>query len=564
MPLPFVALLHIFTLLNFTHLANAVYDPNKPYLRENLDPDQANPIHSISCVGTLPLFPLPKSRLWDPNEATLQEVCAKSQYGGYRLYNRPIIIRAALSLQGFCEASAPGTETEDPNITSSVGTVFDFFWLGRNTVIPEYLRLALYCRERCFCNSYPQPVSDKPRGPGNSQVSFRPRTETYQIEVDVPPNFARRPEKYVGTDTESVLSTTLREVSQLDLDRNAETIPSQDIHVSIDPGNYIQCLDVPLPAFLRDMPPPFNPQDFENTQQLCAVALSGGDPRANAGGYCHRRYSRLSFIDPRNIIGQVWYAEDMTPRKEWTWESDHLRFVISLRFFCWQQCSCSNVVPDVHRDRLGARIWPLAEDVQVIKDNSGAIHLLKRDQNGKYSFVALAADGWEAPFPFNSLPADSLAPLRWDPAILGAPPGLKPPPPILEPRLIPLSTSGLSPAAKSEPLPRCGQECAGPAERSCSGAASAEGACKCVLPSSRQAASLGLDPVAPKALCLVLAGTRLAVEGVRRKGVMGRDVGVFDEEWACVCNVTYSSSACCKSADGLVWENRRLGMGELV
>ncbi|KAI9894379.1 MAG: hypothetical protein M1814_003135 [Vezdaea aestivalis] len=56
--------------------------------RENFDPRLADPSGQISCNGPLPdHFDWPKRTNFDPSEATLQQICAKPQYGGSAQYH---------------------------------------------------------------------------------------------------------------------------------------------------------------------------------------------------------------------------------------------------------------------------------------------------------------------------------------------------------------------------------------------------------------------------------------------------------------------------------------------
>lgn len=91
-------------------------------------------------------------------------------------------------------------------------------------------------------------------------------------------------------------------------------------------------------------------------------------------------------------------------------------------------------------------------------------------------------------------------------------------------------------------LTQCGSRCKSP--RDCGiGDGSGEDGCFCALPSPQDSRRLGLDPVAPMAVCLALV--HAAVSG----GIMGREVGRFVDErgemYRCLCNETYVSHECC-------------------
>ncbi|KAI9681394.1 MAG: hypothetical protein M1817_002677 [Caeruleum heppii] len=76
--------LGLWTFFDLVTRALAIYDPLEPHLTENFDPAEASPAGVIFCSGPLPPWKLPRFPEWDwdPNTFTLQELCAKPQYGG--------------------------------------------------------------------------------------------------------------------------------------------------------------------------------------------------------------------------------------------------------------------------------------------------------------------------------------------------------------------------------------------------------------------------------------------------------------------------------------------------
>lgn len=94
-------------------------------------------------------------------------------------------------------------------------------------------------------------------------------------------------------------------------------------------------------------------------------------------------------------------------------------------------------------------------------------------------------------------------------------------------------------------LTTCGNTCRGPLD--CS-ASDDEKACVCAFPTAEDSRTLGLDPVVPAAVCLVLMhasfGGKGGLIGRGGGGVMGRD---------CLCNGSFVHEACCGSQDGMVW-----------
>ena len=89
-----------------------------------------------------------------------------------------------------------------------------------------------------------------------------------------------------------------------------------------------------------------------------------------------------------------------------------------------------------------------------------------------------------------------------------------------------------------------------------------EKSCKCTKPDSKTAQRYGLDPVFPSPLCLAI--TALIVGGKSsRPAIGGRGLSLRGarivlngggEPWRCLCNYTYTSTACCLVDNGMFWE----------
>lgn len=107
--------------------------------------------------------------------------------------------------------------------------------------------------------------------------------------------------------------------------------------------------------------------------------------------------------------------------------------------------------------------------------------------------------------------------------------------------------------ASSPPPPKlteCGMYCNGPQDCSASVAGSEHG-CFCGIPSPKDSMVLGLDPVAPVPVCLVLGQAMT-------NGLHGRNTAIryFDERglpYQCLCNATFVSERCCGSTDGVIY-----------
>ena len=101
--------------------------------------------------------------------------------------------------------------------------------------------------------------------------------------------------------------------------------------------------------------------------------------------------------------------------------------------------------------------------------------------------------------------------------------------------------------AQSTELDRCGNKCQGP--KDCA-ASNHEQTCFCAVPGPSDAHKLGLDPVSPSAVCLIVAAAVVKL----KDGLMGkRDMSKLGMQ--CLCNTTYISPTCCNSSDGMIFED---------
>ncbi|KAI9681334.1 MAG: hypothetical protein M1817_002617 [Caeruleum heppii] len=559
----------------------AVFDPKKPHTEENFDPAEADPLHNITCVGPLPPFPLPRFDNWDPNTFTLQELCAKPQYGG----------RAPDQHLGyFC--LHPGFWSRA--VVASINPT------ARVSLRLSNPRLMLYCRTRCFCNSPivrlpqepptpiqnlddpnapPYPVSDYYRADAEDVSA-----ETYQIEIDVYDDF---PEQHVnwrapthfGTTDEHVLSTPLLLDDQMNI---KPTEPDNgdravDHTVSIHPANRVAC-DGPMPRF--PLPAPASVEDFESLQDLCAVMLSGGDESANAGAYCHRNSDGTSDVN---------FAEEMTPRLDWAWAGNNFLFAATMRYHCWKHCRCAN--PPAANNRTMTKLWAFLASADLIEDSDGSLTINVRERDGQPARtlqILPSQPRGKGPTTGGTCGLDGkqFCPIAFPSRLLGPAPtptplrvsSSSPSPPVLPPapRVSPPVGRVSFPARidKAIPLPRCGAQCV--SNRDCHSRAPSSDTtseCRCVVPSVKAAQIAGVDPVFPVALCLATAQMGVKPAGRKRNaetqsGVERLELKTVDqvrvEDLVCPCNRTYVSQACCGSAEGMVWEDPRLRLGRLA
>lgn len=122
------------------------YDHTQYLATENFDPAQADPWGNITCYGPPPSYNFPNYQtptrvLAQPSTWTLQQLCAKPQYGGKGEFQH---------LGAYCQRYERQLQSFQPYMT----LVFDksdaaksMWYLGGVTP-----RLGQYCAQRCFCN----------------------------------------------------------------------------------------------------------------------------------------------------------------------------------------------------------------------------------------------------------------------------------------------------------------------------------------------------------------------------------------------------------------------------
>ena len=247
---------------------------------------------------------------------------------------------------------------------------------------------------------------------------------------------------------------------------------------------------------------------------------------ANAGGYCHHSDT------PNGPTSTVWFSDDQTPRLDWTWAGGNFAASISIRFYCWQRCRCKNnptrdnatlgLFAFVHGHELTAR----SDGAMVIQQGPGPhppgvlgqTHLVLPPQNGPGSpSGSCGASGKE------------FCPLAWDASVYGE-----------VPRAPPDTTDIVKPAAPSTNETVCGNRCDSPAD--CASPDGTEYSCNCAFPSSDDAKTLGLDPVAPIAICLALFSSSLkgnSLGGKRGLGSTPSYVNSRGVPHTCRCNATF-------------------------
>ena len=445
--------------------------PQDPYLRNT------DSIYNITCLGR---SDIPWASRYGNNLRSLQQSCAAARFYGSTAIH--------LNYGAYCERG-------DVAFTLTAWDTRDQI---NHALTRRLLRAMLECRTRCFCNHGLPDPNEQPKLVPTSRLTFSGPLPNEETKDTIP----------VDTRTPATLTRPLL------MTRMLFNRPNNPLGVGIFRTNMIQC-GGPLPQF--DLPGPWSVEEFQNNQELCAVQLSGGNSSANAGAYCHR---------DGNIGKVVTFADDMTPRKDWTWSSTaNFLDVASLRFHCWKNCLCA---PPSRKPNYNDPLIPMWDFLLARLPQSGfSVGSGNRsplgsstDARGK-SKTSNSGGSQRA----NQCAADPDNPgtcsIPWRTDILGPVPEsvMKLPPPV------PLAPTW-------NPNQQCGNRCDSNAECGSD--------CLCKVPSTTEARALGLDPVAAVAFCITLGS------------VFGRSLDETVEQTECLCNKTYVSNECCYSRDGVV------------
>ncbi|KAI9672540.1 MAG: hypothetical protein M1817_003306 [Caeruleum heppii] len=542
-------------------VTEAAFDRSAPPASvENFDPAEADPRANITCLGPLPDWRIPAVRGADPNTFTLQELCAKPQYGGRGPHQH---------LGGWCVPEALPTHLRHLSFDRSMQSSHSTIWsdvirhhastlldhpLDPPSAVPYltnspygYDRLLLYCKQRCFCN---QDVVDRSVRPyvnviDSSLFLMGPRNSP-QVSLHLLP-FARYP-----VPMGNMLLGESIDIQQ-QITEPAKGVPEWNpVDVSLDPQNRVVCTG-DLPTWVLPLHPA-SPDDFRDgetnpNQRLCAVRLNDGHPYANAGSYCHPN---------QDGTAEVSFSDEMTPRTEWTWPN--LQVSLEIRRHCYQNCAC--VGNKKSRDTFGS-IFRMAENLHLIMPS----HHRPGTETATDPSAQSAAPARVAPPSAGSCGAygRQFCPTPWPSAVFGPKP--------MAPYELSSSTSGAAAeptdVASKPKLPTCGASCVSNAQ--CRSSPEAPSNCRCMAIGEAVAKTLGADPVFPfGAACLLFyEGLKGALDryakGLPKRGDMPDESrNETSETWACACNATYVSRACCESEVGMVWEDADFKLGRLI
>lgn len=502
---------------------------------DNLIPANADPTNNITCVGDKYDLDLPISAGFNPNTVSMQQLCAKTQFGG----GPP-----GQHVGGWCQWGRYSNQV-----------VFDLSAAAQINPVLANPRIMLGCSYRCFCNYNLGPNAAQPRAVPNTNVWESDQTYELQVEIvddfDVgwttnlgsaePGSTVDAPQiSHKGTaGTSDVQVYEVQTLSQLAYTEDKFNTHPRFTYSSMNAENEIECHGT-LPRF--PFPSPYRVSDFSTLQELCAVQFSGGNSGANAGGYCHR-----SDLPGGGVSKTVFFSDELTPRHDWTFNGPNFFFAAAIRTYCWPLCAC-NGVPQKKgpaADVFNSVLWNIVAGQSFAQHGDGSVTLGATDsQQGEMQILPPQppSNRLSPTPPAGTCGPDGkqFCPATWPTDLLG---------PI--PRAPPNATlivADANPPASSRNFTTCGQYCSAPSD---CGPGDAEDDCFCAIPSAQDAKTLGLDPVAPVSVCLVLA---LAITGISgRDDSSSRYLDGRGEPYQCPCNVTYISNECCGKRDGMVW-----------
>jgi hypothetical protein len=253
-------------LLLFSKCTNASFnfDRDDPGYPENFDPSLASPDGRITCPGPLPAgnyLGIPRNPgdpPIDPRTLTLQQLCAKPQYGG----------NPSIHLGGFCPQII--MQARDDAGRRLLPIVFDISNKARTSKPLSLPRLQAYCLQRCHCTIE---SDDEP-----------PRRKAYRIAPRYPndPDLSQaNPDVDISLQDQEPWQRPVRQIPGLRLVYWQEHVDLRlglnagRKFLSLAPSNRIFCEpDKALPTFA--LPDGWRAMDFLNSQELCATALDGG------------------------------------------------------------------------------------------------------------------------------------------------------------------------------------------------------------------------------------------------------------------------------------------------
>ncbi len=223
----------------------------------------------------------------------------------------------------------------------------------------------------------------------------------------------------------------------------------------------------------------------------------------------------------------------MTPRHDWTWSGGNFRFAASLRWYCSRICACWD---NPYHDNITTNFWQVLENLQIM-DQDRALYLISKATDSRTELLP-PQNGHGSPSGSCGPTGDSFCPLDWDTKHWGPLP------------YAPVGASDIiPPQAPSTNISVCGNKCHRPSD---CGATSDKYTCSCALPTITDIRTLGLDPIAPVAICIALFAASSKMKQGPGGSLNGRDsqqeqvlTDWFQVPHSCRCNETVIADECC-------------------
>ena len=260
--------------------ASATYNSRRAHYKENFDPAEADPRGNVSCVGDTYDLKLPMLENFNPNGLSMQKLCVKPQYGGGAQYQHvgaycynPLgsSWMSGSDYESNWSSSSSDEFTREPAVMQGK-IVFDSHRGAHASQELQNPRLMQACIYRCFCSYGVEDVLKQPLS-RNFPVELWDAQLGYQLQIDINNDFTIPRANKMGESTQGILESTPI-VTKPQIDSHGAGFLPHTAYMNLDPGNEIECTG-DLPDFV--FPSPFTRADFSSTQELCAVALSGGN-----------------------------------------------------------------------------------------------------------------------------------------------------------------------------------------------------------------------------------------------------------------------------------------------
>ena len=272
----------VFSLLSSLLISSvsSTYNPYRKHFKENFDPAEADPKRNLSCVGDSYGLRLPLLEDgFNPNGLSMQKLCVKPQYGGGEQHQHagaycfhPIEPLPPSKSENDSESDIDNDFVGEELPVMYGKVIFDphrYAQTSRRLQNPRVLQACIY---RCFCNYGVEDVSIQPPS-DHFPIQKLPSGEGYQLQIDIENDFTLSyVTKMSGTALGDVDSSSIFKKPQVDSDGLGFLV--QPTYMNLDPGNEIECTG-DLPSFV--LPSPYTYANFSSVQELCAVALSGGN-----------------------------------------------------------------------------------------------------------------------------------------------------------------------------------------------------------------------------------------------------------------------------------------------